>query len=209
MKGYGKLAAGIIASWFIVALSVSALYMFRGDANRAGVAVAVAELAPVALFSVWFAASEKFQQLAMSLNPRTLTAVQSWRIFGFLFLLLGANQVLPAVFAVPAAYGDIFIGLTAALVAWKLAAPANRTGFIFWQGLGLTDLIMSIILGSTTPLLSPHGPSMGVMTELPLSLIPTFVVPLLLIFHIICIAQARQWQTERHARYDKLAASRS
>src|SRR5437763_503359 len=168
MKSYGKLALGIIATWFIVVLSTSALHLFRTDANHAGVAYAVAALAPVALFSVWFAASEKFQELVFSLNPRTLTAVQSWRIFGFLFLLLAANQALPAIFAVPAAYGDVFIGLTAALVAWKLATPEHRTFYIFWQGLGLTDLIMTIILGSTAPLLSPGGPSMNVMTQLPL-----------------------------------------
>ena len=201
MKSYGKLALEIIATWFIVVLSTSALHLFRTDANHAGVAYAVAALAPVALFSVWFAASEKFQELVFSLNPRTLTAVQSWRIFGFLFLLLAANQALPAIFAVPAAYGDVFIGLTAALVAWKLATPEHRTFYIFWQGLGLTDLIMTIILGSTAPLLSPGGPSMNVMTQLPLSLIPTFFTPLLLIFHVASIAQARQWQTQRQTQY--------
>jgi len=210
MKSHGKLAAGLIASWFIVVLSASALHLFRNDPNRVGVAVALAALAPVALFSVWFAASEKFQQFALSLNPRTLTAVQSWRIFGFLFLLLSANAILPPVFAVPAAYGDIFMGVTAAFVAWKLASPAHRTLFVLWQGLGMTDLLMAIVLGTTARLLSPNSPSMSAMTELPLSLIPTFFVPLLLILHVVCIAQARQWQTQRHGRFEKhLAASQA
>jgi hypothetical protein len=35
---------------------------------------------------------------------------------------------------------------------------------------------------------------MVAMTVLPLSLVPTFIVPLLLIFHVICIAQARAWK---------------
>lgn len=65
---------------------------------------------------------------------------------------------------------------------------------------------MAIILGSTAPLLVSSGPSMSAMTELPLSLIPTFAVPLLLIFHVTCIVQARQWQTQRHTRLEKLAA---
>ena len=34
------------------------------------------------------------------------------------------------------------------------------------------------------------------MTMLPLSLIPTFAVPLLLMVHIILIAQATSWQTQ-------------
>lgn len=209
MKTYGKLAAGLIASWFIVVVAAATPHLFRNDPNRIGVALALAALTPVALFAVWFSASEKFQQLALSLNPRTLTAVQSWRIFGFLFLLLGANGMLPAVFAVPAAYGDIFIGLTAALVAWQLAKPAHRTFFTFWQWLGLTDLVMAVILASTAPLLSPNA-SMRVMTELPLSLIPTFAVPLFVILHVTCIAQARQWQTQQHAQFNKrLAASQA
>jgi len=31
---------------------------------------------------------------------------------------------------------------------------------------------------------------------LPLSLIPTFLVPLFLIFHVMCIAQARRWPVQ-------------
>src|SRR5437016_4101393 len=96
-------------------------------------------------------------------------------------------------------HGDIFIGVTAALVAWKLASPAHRTFFILWQGLGMT-----------ARLLSPNSPSMSAMTALPLSLIPAFFVPLLLILRVVCIAQARQWQTQRHGRFEKhLAASQA
>jgi hypothetical protein len=34
------------------------------------------------------------------------------------------------------------------------------------------------------------------MTVLPMSYIPTFAVPLFLILHIICIAQARRWPAD-------------
>jgi hypothetical protein len=50
-----------------------------------------------------------------------LTAVQTWRIIGFTFLLLEARGMLPGVFAWSAGYGDMLIGVTASLVAWKLA----------------------------------------------------------------------------------------
>lgn len=49
----------------------------------------------------------------MSLNPRILTSAQVWRITGFTFPLLEARSVLPAIFALPAGYGDMFIGVTA------------------------------------------------------------------------------------------------
>ena len=70
MTSYGKLIAGLIAAWFLFALSASALYWFRNNANRFGLAVAAAALAPIVVFAVWFAASEKFRQFTLSLNPQ-------------------------------------------------------------------------------------------------------------------------------------------
>ena len=146
------------------------------------------------MFALWFVASEKFRQFALSLNPQALTFAQSWRIVGFTFVLLEARGVLPAIFALPAGYGDMIIGMTATLVAWKLANPIRRNSFILWQLLGIADLVTAVGLGTTAGLISPDGPSMAAMTVLPLSLVSTFLVPLFLIFHVICIAQARAWK---------------
>jgi hypothetical protein len=136
----------------------------------------------------------EFRQFVLSLNPSTLTLAQSWRLIGFTFVLLEAHGALPAIFALPAGYGNMFIGATATYVALKLANPAHRTSFIFWQALGITDLIIAVGLGTTARLFNP-GSSMHAMTVLPLSLIPTFLVPLFLIFHVISIAQARLWKS--------------
>jgi hypothetical protein len=194
MKNYGKLTTGIIVGWFIFALSASALHLFKNDSNRIGLAVAIAALAPIVVFSLWVAASETFRQFALSLNPKILTSAQAWRIVGFTFVLLEARGVLPAVFALPAGYGDMAIGVTASFVAWKLADPAHRNSFILWQMLGILDLVIAVGVGTTAGLLSPQGPPMVPMTVLPLSLIPTFLVPLFVMLHLICIAQARTWK---------------
>ena len=195
MKRYGKLTAGLIAGWFIFALSASALHLFENNSQRVGIAVAIAATIPLVVFALWFAASESFRQFALSLNPRILTGVQVWRIIGFIFVLLQARNLLPAIFALPAGYGDMFIGATATLVAWQLASPSHRNSFILWQLLGITDLVTAVSLGTTARLLDPSGPSMLPLTVLPLSLVPTFLVPLFMIFHVICIAQARKWET--------------
>src|SRR5260370_35795332 len=86
------------------------------------------------------------------------------------------------------------IGVTASFVAWKLADPDHRNGFLLWQMLGILDLVTAVGVGTTAGLLSPHGPSMAATTVLPLSLVPTFLVPLFLRLHGICIAQARSWR---------------
>src|SRR5713226_4110274 len=93
---YGKLTAALIAAWFIFAMSASALHGFENAANRVGIAVAVAAVAPILVFALWFAASEKFRQFALSLNPQLLTFTQSWRIVGFTFVLLQARGILPS-----------------------------------------------------------------------------------------------------------------
>jgi hypothetical protein len=193
MKSYGKLTAWILGLWFLFALTAGALHVFRGDPNQPSIAVGLAAGTPIVLFFVWLAASKDFRQFALSLNPSTLTAWQTWRIIGFVFPLLEARGALPAIFAWPAGYGDIFIGATASLVAWKLANAAHRNSFILWQVLGITDLLTAVTLGITAGFLNPHGANMSAMTVLPLSLIPTFLVPLFLILHVICIAQALGW----------------
>jgi hypothetical protein len=194
MKNYAKFTIGLIIAWFVFALSASALHLFQNNANRIGLAVAFAAVTPIAVFSLWFAASESFRHFALSLNPRILTSAQSWRVVGFTFVLLEAHRVLPAVFAFPAGYGDMAIGMTASYVAWKLAEPAHRNYFILWQLLGILDLVIAVSVGTTAGLIDPQGPPMAPMTVLPLSLIPTFLVPLFVILHVICIAQARSWK---------------
>jgi hypothetical protein len=130
------------------------------------------------------------------LNPRTLTIVQAWRIAGFVFLVLYTYGILPGQLALPAGWGDIAIGATAPLVALKLANPNHRKGFILWQLLGITDLVNAVGMGVAARFINPHGIATSAMTVLPMSLIPTFAVPLFMILHFISIAQARQWQEQ-------------
>ena len=157
------------------------------------------------LFLLWFTVSPGFRQFALSLNMRTLTIVQSWRIAGFLFLALYLYKVLPGLFALPAGSGDILVGATAIPVAIKMTNPDHRKGFIRWQVLGILDLVMAVTLATIARL---QGMDMGAMTVLPLSLVPSFIVPLLMILHIICIAQARQGHERKYAHVEeKFAAS--
>jgi hypothetical protein len=190
---HGKIAAGFVGVWFLFCLVGSALHLFVNDPSRPPIAVGIAVLTPILLFVIWFNASEGFQRFTLSLNPRTLTTVQSWRIAGFAFLVLYAYHLLPGLFALPAGWGDVFIGATAIFVSMRLASPEHRLGFILWQALGISDLVIALTTGTPAGLIDPHGISTRPMSELPLSLIPTFAVPLLMILHFICIAQARRW----------------
>jgi hypothetical protein len=196
MKDYRKLALSLIAGWFAFAVVGSALHLFA-NSNGFGLGVAVAAGTPLLLFLIWFAASPRFRQFALSLNPRVLTLLQSWRIVGFTFVLLQAHRLLPAIFAWPAGYGDMTVGATAIFIAWKVAEPGHRGQFILWQVLGMVDLVTAVTLGATAGLINPQGVPTALMTVLPLSVIPTFLVPLFMMLHIICIAQARRWKARQ------------
>lgn len=192
MSKYGKLTTGLIAAWFVFSLTASAFYVFRNGPNDPPLALGLAAVVPIGLFALWYGVSTDFRRFILSLNPRALTLVQSWRIVGYAFLILAAYGILPKLFAWPAGWGDIFIGATAPFVALKLVKNSRRRSFILWQVLGILDLVNAVTLGALSGYIDPKGVGGGAMTVLPLSLIPTFLVPLFLILHLISIAQARQ-----------------
>jgi hypothetical protein len=195
---YAKLTIGLIVVWFLSALTASAFHFFKTDPSQPPLRFGLAVLIPIAIFVVWSVSSQSFRQFLFFLNPRILTLVQSWRIAGFTFLALYTYGILPGRLALPAGLGDIAIGATAPLIAIKLANPHYRKSFIFWQLLGIADLVTAVGSGVTAQLINPHGIAPNAMTELPMSLIPTFAVPLFMMLHFICIAQARQWQEQPH-----------
>jgi hypothetical protein len=195
---YAKLTASLIFVWFLFSLAASALQVFRTAPNQPPLPLGLAVLVPITIFVVWAMASPSFRQFLLSLNPSTLTLVHAWRIAGFAFLVLYTYRILPGQLALSAGWGDIAIGATAPFVAMKLTNAPHRKSFIFWQLLGITDLVTAVGLGVAYRLLNPHATAADAMTVLPMSLIPTFAVPLFMILHFICIAQARQWQEKRY-----------
>jgi hypothetical protein len=193
MSKFAKLSTALLGAWFVFSLGASGLHLYRTGPNDPPLPLGLAALTPIVLFLAWFVSSARFRQFALSLSPRVLTFIQSWRIAGFTFLALAAYGILPGLFALPAGWGDIAIGATAPLVALRLVTPGHRKSFILWQLLGITDLVTAVSLGTLARVLVPHGVATSSMTVLPMSLIPTFAVPLFLILHIICIAQAVRW----------------
>jgi hypothetical protein len=195
---YSRVIAVLIGIWFVVALSASALHWIPNGPGQPPINLGLAVGTPLLIFLVWFAASAGFRQFLLNLSPRTLTFIQSWRIAGFTFVTLYLAGLLPGAFALPAGWGDIAIGLTAPFAALHLVSAERRKAFISWQTLGILDLVTAVGSGVAASLLSPHAVNTARMTVLPLSMIPTFAVPLFLMVHIVCIAQALKWK-ERNA----------
>jgi hypothetical protein len=184
----------LLSLWFVFALVGSLAGIF----HRPGPPIALGLMAglPVILFAGAYLFLDAFREFVLRANPRVLTIAQTWRVLGVVFVILYYRGLLPGVFALPAGYGDIAIGVTAPLVAWAMgsAKPPRRSFLVIWNLLGIADLVTAVTLGvlsSQSPIgiLASRGATTQLMGYFPLSLIPTFLVPLFLIFHVITLAR--------------------
>jgi hypothetical protein len=191
-NGVRNLTASGLVVWFLLALAGSLLGVFD-SAPRPPIALGLAAGGPLAVFVVCYLASVRFRQFVASLDLRILTVAQTWRVVGAVFLVLYAQGALPSVFALPAGLGDVAIGITAPVMAWYWKRPFPRKTFLAWNLLGSLDLVTAVTLGvlaSPTRIGVLAGDvSTRLMGEFPLSLIPTFFVPLFLIIHLIGLSQ--------------------
>lgn len=118
-------------------------------------------------------------------------ALQTWRIEGAAFLILMMLGQLPRLFALPAGFGDLFVGVTAPFMARNLHRPGMRRIAIAWNVFGLIDLAVAVGLGVTT---NPGAtqlfftlPTSAAMTAFPMAIIPTFLVPLSILLHLVSL----------------------
>lgn len=126
-----------------------------------------------------------------SIDVRSLTAFHLTRFVGIAFLLLYAKGQLPWAFAVPGGWGDIVVAMLAVLLL-LLASPTTvrgRAAWIGWNILGFIDIIF--VVGTAARLIKADPASMQAMLRLPLSLIPTFLVPLIITSHVVLFRRLR------------------
>jgi hypothetical protein len=193
-----NLTVGVLVVWFLLALGGSLLGFFDSE-PRPPVPLGLAAVVPVAVFVFCYLTSVRFQEFVSSLDLRILTLAQTCRVAGVVFLVLYQQGALPGVFALPAGWGDIAIGITAPVVAWSWKRPFPYKTFVAWNVLGAVDLVMAVSLGvlaSATPVGVLAGDvTTRLMGRFPLSLIPTFFVPLFLIFHLISLSRVseKEW----------------
>jgi hypothetical protein len=91
--------------------------------------------------------------------------------------------------------GDIAIGATAPVLAVALARTPGLVSsrlFVAWNVLGILDLAVAVGAGTFVAWFGIGADSarMGPMAQLPLLLIPGFLVPAFVILHIAALLQA-------------------
>ena len=146
--------------------------------------------------------SPVFRQMVRAVPETWLVGIHTIRIGGFLFLALLDMNLLPAEFALPAGYGDVTVGLLAPVMVYLLATrnPHARRFLMGWHAVGLLDLIVALITGTTyiapfATQLAASGTSLHYLNYV--LIVPSFGVPLLALLHIYSLFQMFSSPAER------------
>ena len=125
-----------------------------------------------------------------------LTVPQTFRLVGVAFLVAMALGRLPAVFALPAGLGDIAIGVEAVVIARNLRRGVIGPSTVWFNILGIVDLALALVIGFVAAPGAVHllvvSPTTQAISQLPLALIPTTVVPLALACHVLSLRNLRR-----------------
>jgi hypothetical protein len=139
-------------------------------------------------------ARPRFRRWLATLDLRWLVAVHLTRFVGLYFLVLYYRDgALPRAFAVPGGWGDIIVATLALgllLAGGKLDGRPRLVGA--WNAFGLLDILFVVATASRLALADPD--SMNALLRLPLSLLVTFLVPIIIADHIVVF-----WRIGAHA----------
>jgi hypothetical protein len=181
----------VLVGWAITAAYLAQRGFFKPPDATSPPPIGKFILAALAGTTVCLAASRSLRGLLS--NQKHLIWLNVWRLVGAVFLLLMAAGQMPALWALPAGIGDIIVGLAAPWVAMNLDQPGGARRAVIFNLFGLADLVFAVGLGMTTspgPLRLFHTvPSSEFATSFPLSLVPSFLVPLAFMLHIVSLWQ--------------------
>jgi hypothetical protein len=147
----------------------------------------------IALLSC-YRASRSFRDWALTVDLRYLVSFHLTRFVGVYFLYLYSHRELPYEFAVPGGVGDIVVALVAIIV---LVAPQKNPAipkmYRLWNILGFVDILLVVFTAARLALANPA--SMKTLTHLPLSLLITFLVPIIIATHLLIFVRLKRMQT--------------
>jgi hypothetical protein len=185
----------VVAVWFLIALGAGIL----GLTERMVPPVPQAVLISLTLsLLVLIQRAERFRAWLMSIDARWLVAIHLTRFVGIYFLLLHRKGLLPYDFAVKGGWGDIAVASTALVLLATLDPSRSRIArmvYFGWNAFGLADIVFVV---TTAIVAAMHDPiSMVLLTRLPLSLLPTFLVPIIILSHLVLLTRFSRHEPAR------------
>jgi hypothetical protein len=152
---------------------------------------------PVAGFALTYRSNPGFRSYVLSLDTGILVILHSWRMLGLGFLFLYAHNVLPGLFAGLAGVGDAMAAAGATLIGIRLlrGKEVSKQALQRWNSFGFLDFLVAVTVGTALRSAWLGGEiTTDPLASLPLSLIPTLIVPFYMITHLIIFLQLREKQ---------------
>jgi hypothetical protein len=179
--------------WFLLALIVGATRLLASIPPPFPQAVLVAL---VTLLLILLRKSISFRRCSLNIDIRLLLLIHLTRFVGIYFPILYSRGELPYDFAVIGGWGDIIVAATSLLVLF-FSPTDGLIGFVIyfvWNLFGFIDILFVVITAGRLAIADPQ--SMMTLTKLPLSLLPTFLVPIIIYSHSVIII--RLWRSKNN-----------
>ncbi len=193
-----SLVSVVLALWFGLIFVLGAQGAFAGSPGSPPLPIFFGFAIPLVLFFAAYFGWDAFRAFVLGADLRLVAAMQAWRWAGLGFLSLYAQGILPGLFALPAGLGDMAIGVSAPWIVLGLIRDSRfvtSRRFVVWNILGIVDLVVAVSMGTLNSGFIPGitgNVTTGAMAQLPLVLIPAYMVPLFIMMHCSALAQARR-----------------
>ena len=129
-------------------------------------------------------------------NLRGFVAFHLTRFVGIAFLVMYVNGVLTGEFAITAGWGDIITAAGAAVIVLLYQDPLDqRRLMLLWNVFGLADILLVVVTAVRIALRAPD--EIRPLLQFPMSLVPTFVVPIVIASHVLIFWRLSRAQRSR------------
>ena len=154
---------------------------------------------PLIFFLLVYFFSRRVREALYALPLWLITAIHILRFVGIGFVAGVLTDDLPSQFGWPSGIGDIAAAIFSIPITIRLyrncLSKGLRIGFIVWNIFGLIDLFSAITLGllysvSVVGILSSPFSNTRSLSFFPVSLIPTFYVPILILLHFLALKRS-------------------
>jgi hypothetical protein len=187
---------GILGAWVGLASGLGAAGLLEFAPDRPVPLVGVLFVTPLIVVGALAIAYPGVRRALLGIPAHLLIGLNSFRIFGALFLMLAVAGRLSGPFPFFAGLGDIITGAFAIPLALAVARGGvlPSAAIARWNLFGALDLVVAVGLGLASANGSPvqffHiGVGSEAMQQLPYCLVPTVLVPFYLITHAVVAAQ--------------------
>jgi hypothetical protein len=185
----------VLFGWLGLTLFLGWQGIFRSALNQQVPLIALAIGIPILVGALFIGASKQVREIIEAVPQSQLVAFQFYRVLGVTFLVVYAAGQLPGIFALPAGWGDLIVGLTALIVGARVARRGNDQLVALWNWLGIIDLLIAVATGflsapSRFQIFSLDAPNV-LIGSFPLVMIPIFAVPLSIVLHLASLSKIR------------------